>query len=77
MQIKVLFLGVLAELAGTDCRVYYSAKSTGDLMIRIQDDYPEIIHYNFRISLNSDILNDNRPLSDGDEVALIPPFEGG
>jgi sulfur-carrier protein len=77
MQVNVLFFGVLAQVTGTDCRVYREVRSTDELLISIRDDYPEILHYNFRISLNSSIINDRADLKDGDEVVLIPPFTGG
>ena len=77
MKVNVLFFGVLAEIAGTDSRVYREVKSLGDLKLRIQDDFPEVVHYNFRISLNSEILNTDVSLNDGDEIALMPPFAGG
>lgn len=77
MEVKVLFFGVIAEVTGTNCRHYLEVKSIGDLRLRIQDDYPEVVHYNFRISLNNELINDDPLLSDGDEVALMPPFAGG
>ena len=77
MEVKVLFFGVLAEISGTGFKHYYGAKSISDLMHRIQDDYPEIVHYNFRVSVNSEITDDDRLLKAGDEVALMPPFAGG
>jgi molybdopterin converting factor small subunit len=52
-------------------------KSVGDLKLRIQDDFPEIVHYNFRVSVNSEITDNNLLLKSGDEVALMPPFAGG
>jgi molybdopterin converting factor small subunit len=77
MAVKVLFFGVLAEVAGTDCKFYEEVKSMGDLKIRIRDDFPEIEHYSYRISLNSEIINHEPLLKDNDEVALMPPFAGG
>jgi len=77
MSVKVLFFGVLTDIAGTDCRFFENVLSTGDLLHRIQDDYPEIIHYNFRIALNGEILIDDSPLSENDEISLLPPFAGG
>jgi sulfur-carrier protein len=77
MQVKVLFFGVLSEVTGTDCRHYQDVKSTGDLTLRILDDFPEIVHYNYRISHNNEIINADRDLNDQDEVALMPPFAGG
>ena len=77
MQVKVLFFGVLSEVAGTDCRHYSDVKSVNDLRLRILDEIPEIEHYNYRISLNNEIINSDMSLKDNDEVALLPPFAGG
>lgn len=77
MEVRVLFFGVLAEVAGTNFRTYLRVSSFGDLMLRIRDDFPEIAHYKFRITHNR-VLTENEPsLTDGDEVALLPPFYGG
>jgi molybdopterin synthase sulfur carrier subunit len=77
MEVTVLFFGVLSDVAGTGVKTYRDVKSIGDLRIRIQDDYPEIVHYNFRISLNNELINNEPLLNDGDEVAFMPPFAGG
>ena len=77
MEVKVLFFGVLAEVTGTDCKHYRDVKSIGDLKLRIQDDFKEVVHYNFLISLNNEIINNDPILNNGDEVALMPPFTGG
>ena len=77
MQVKVLFFGVLAEVTGSNCKFYSNVKSIGHLKNMILDDFPEIAHYNYRISLNSEIINNDPDLNDGDEVALMPPFAGG
>lgn len=77
MVVKVMFFGVLSDVAGTDCRHYMEAKSINDLKLKILDDFPEIEHYNYRISLNNEILSSDRILNDKDEIALLPPFAGG
>jgi sulfur-carrier protein len=77
MQVKVLFFGVIAEVTGTNCKHYAEVISVGDLKLKIQDDFPEVVHYNFRISLNNEIIDNDPRLTDGDEVALMPPFAGG
>jgi len=56
---------------------YSEVKTVGDLKLRIYDDFPEVIHYNFRISLNNEIINNDSNLNNGDEIALMPPFAGG
>ena len=77
MIVKVLFFGVLAEVTGTNCKHYSEVKSMGDLKLRIQDDFPEMVHYNYRFSLNNALIDNDPLLNDGDEVALMPPFAGG
>jgi len=77
MEVNVLFFGVLAEVTGTNFKHYRDVKSLGDLKLKIQDEFPEVVHYNFRISLNNEIIDNDTKLKDGDEVALMPPFAGG
>jgi molybdopterin synthase sulfur carrier subunit len=77
MQVKVLFFGILAEVTGTICKQYHEVKSISDLKIRIYDDFPEVVHYNYCISLNHEIINHDSALKNGDELALMPPFAGG
>lgn len=77
MTVKVLFFGVLAEITGNGCKHYSDTKSVSDLMMKIQDEFPEIVHYDFRISVNNELTDNEQTLKDGDEVALMPPFAGG
>jgi len=77
MEVKVLFFGVLSEVTGSACKHYREVNSIGDLILRVHDDFPEIIHYNYIISLNNVIINNDPVLKEGDEVALMPPFAGG
>jgi molybdopterin converting factor small subunit len=77
MEVKVLFFGVLAEVTGTNCKHFRDVKSLGDLKLRVEDDFPEVVHYNFRISINNVLIENEQLLNNGDEVALMPPFAGG
>lgn len=77
MEIKVLFFGVLAEVTQTMFRHYRDVNSFGDLKHRIEDEFPEIVHYDFLIAVNSELINDEPDLKNNDEVALMPPFAGG
>jgi molybdopterin converting factor small subunit len=77
MKITVQFLGVLAEVAQTTIKHYRNVRSFGDLKLRIEDDFPEMIHYNYRISVNNEIVNGEPVIVDGDDVIFMPPFTGG
>jgi sulfur-carrier protein len=77
MKVKVLFFGVLSEVTGTGIKIYEDVKSAEHLKQRVADEFPEIVHYKFRISLNDSFINEDAMLKDGDEIAFIPPFAGG
>lgn len=77
MEIQVLFFGVLVEVTQTAFKHYRGVTSFADLKMRIGDDFPEIAHYNFRIALNNELINEDPILKDGDEIAYMPPFAGG
>jgi molybdopterin converting factor small subunit len=77
MKVTVLFFGVLTEITGTGTKFYNDVRTLEDLKIRVADDYPEIVHYDFMVSLNNEIISENQVLNDGDEIALLPPFAGG
>lgn len=77
MEINVLFFGVIAEVTGTGFKHYNGVKDLSDLLHRISDDFPGIAHYNFRIALNNQIIDGEHQIKSGDELAYIPPFEGG
>ena len=77
MRIQVLFFGVLAEVTMTGSKYYMGVRSFDDLRLRVEDNFPEIVLYNYRIAVNNEIINDKPVLQDGDEVAFLPPFTGG
>lgn len=77
MEVKVMFYGVAADVAGLRIKTYNGVKSFGDLKLRIFDDFPELVHYNFRFCHNKVLMNDEPIITDGDEISLLPPFYGG
>ena len=77
MTVKVLFFGVLSEVAGTGLKFYEDVKSIEHLKLRTADDFPEIVHYSFRILLNNEMTDSDTLLTDGDEIIFLPPFSGG
>lgn len=77
MDIRVLFFGVLAEVTQTMFRHYRDITSFRHLMNRITDEFPEFVHYDYRIAVNSELVNDEPVLKNNDEVAFMPPFAGG
>jgi molybdopterin converting factor small subunit len=77
MKVKVLFFGVLSEVAGTGIKFYDNVKSSEHLRMRVIDDFPEFAHYKFKISLNNKLISVDTTLNNSDEIAFLPPFAGG
>jgi molybdopterin converting factor small subunit len=77
MKVRVLFFGVLSEVAGTDMKFYDNVKSIEHLKMRVFDDFSELSHYRFVVSLNNELITGDAELKDGDEAAMLPPFAGG
>ncbi|MCU0362267.1 MAG: MoaD/ThiS family protein [Bacteroidales bacterium] len=74
---KVIFFGVLTDVAGTRVRHFNGAASVKELLLLIEGEYPEIIHYDYRIAVNNEFIDGDLPLSESDEVSFMPPFAGG
>jgi molybdopterin converting factor small subunit len=77
MQVKVLFFGVLTEITGTVVKHYSDVSNSNELISLIEADYPSIVHHSYRIALNNEFIAGEVLLSDGDEIAFLPPFAGG
>ena len=77
MRVRVLLFGPLAEAAGTeavDVEVADGA-TVGDVP-GLVDGLPESLR-SLAYAVNASYAPPDRPLADGDEVALIPPVSGG
>ena len=72
-----MFFGVLAEVTGTEIKFYNDVRSVEHLRQRVSDDFPETVHYRFKVSLNDEFIDCDSELKDGDVVAFLPPFSGG
>ena len=67
------------EIAGAGS-ITYEADTTQELLARAEDDlgerFSEILQIS-RIWLNGEPLEGDSPITDGDEVAVLPPVSGG
>jgi sulfur-carrier protein len=77
MRVKVLFFGVLGDKAGSREKIYEGVTDTDSLERQVAETIPGLEGYSYRIALNQALVTGNAPLSDGDEVAFLPPFAGG
>ena len=81
MTVKVLFFSLLRDLSGTDrLALELPAPSTlGEAVARIGKRFPSLAAWEGRLLLavNGEYADRATVLADGDEVALMPPVQGG
>ena len=77
MKVKVLLFGILSEKAKASDIAFENVSDLNALLARIRVEYPEIKNMQHLVSINREVVKENKILNDGDEIALLPPFAGG
>src|SRR5450755_161961 len=81
MQVKVLYLGMLREIAGRSKEVVVlpDGARLGDLYAQLEQRFPKLQGFrnSLALALNLEYSDFAAELHDNDEVALIPPVSGG
>jgi MoaE-MoaD fusion protein len=81
MQIRVLFFGVLRDLAGQGSELIDLPQpaTLNDLLRLLIEKVPRLNEHlsSIAMSINQEYAQPDSPLSSGDEVALLPPVSGG
>lgn len=81
MRVKVLFLGMLKDIAGHGAEELELERGSdvSTAFARCAERYPRLKNYEDSIVLarNHEFTRRSDPLADGDEVALLPPVSGG
>jgi len=81
MQLRILFFGVLNELAGrdTDSLILPDDSTLADVLSHYQNNMPQLRNFSASIamSINQEYAGPEAKLKSGDEIALLPPVSGG
>ena len=82
MTVRVLLFSQLRDLCGVDelaCALDSTETVVGDLLKRLYDDYEGLREWDGRLLLavNQEYADRDKALSEGDEVAIMPPVQGG
>ena len=77
MSIKVLLFGAIKDKVGKPELELSDFSSTEKVRAHLETEFPFIRSTRYILALNQVRVEDDRPLSDGDEIALMPPFAGG
>ncbi|MBL9158014.1 MAG: MoaD/ThiS family protein [Verrucomicrobiales bacterium] len=81
MKVTVLFFSVLREIAGTDRieRETSDGATLGELVADLEAHFTGLAAWDGRLLLavNGEYADRSTPIAAGDEVALMPPVQGG
>lgn len=80
MKIKLLAFGIAKEIIGCSAMemTLGEKESITLLKTKIASQFPDFQKIaNYRLAVNMEYQNDDFEISDGDEVAIIPPVSGG
>jgi molybdopterin synthase sulfur carrier subunit len=69
--------GMIAEKTGTDSIQVIGIETIDALKIYLNEQFPDLKSAKFSIAVDKQIVQDNREIPFGSEVALLPPFSGG
>ncbi len=74
---KILFFAAIAEYAGTNSITLEPVRNTDELRSVLKGKYPKLETFSYAMAVNKQVILENIPLEESDEVALLPPFSGG
>jgi len=83
MTVRILYFSFLRDIAGhAETEEYLQpgdAWTLGGLMERLEDRMPALRDWDRRLlfAVNQDWADRDRVLQDGDEIAIMPPVQGG
>ena len=79
MNYRVLYFASLRDAAGRDAEsVASDTQDARELYAQRQREYGFAMSAErLRVAVNGEFAAWNRPLSDGDEIAFLPPVSGG
>jgi sulfur-carrier protein len=77
MKVKILFFGMLSEVAGKQEMILNDIGDSETLQNHLTTLIPDLKDYTFRMAINQEFIDNNHTLKDGDVVAMMPPFAGG
>ncbi|MFA5815370.1 MAG: MoaD/ThiS family protein [Bacteroidales bacterium] len=75
--VNVIYFGSVMDITGINSEKIDSPETLNELNELLISRFPGLSVISYRLSVNRQLITDNRQLVDGDEIALLPPFAGG
>lgn len=73
----IYLFGILEEVTGQRILETSYFDSSDKLIRSLKENIPSLNECSFQVSVNQEIVTEDTPLTDQDEIALLPPFSGG
>jgi len=77
MKVKVRLFGMLSEAATVNSIAMADVDNTDEVLRQLFIKFPSLEQMQYTISVNHTIYSEKVDLTDGDEIAMLPPFAGG
>lgn len=77
MQVKVLAFGPLAEEMGGREHIIDILPNSSVRFVLEEKNLEKWLSQGLIVSLNGEKVQEDEPVNDGDEIALLPPVSGG
>jgi len=73
--ISIMAFGQIAEITGNHLSV--AAADTDSLKKILEAMFPTLQSLRYQIAVDKEIISSNTGISEGVQIALLPPFSGG
>lgn len=77
MAVKLLLFGQMKELTGNAELIFGQVPDTDQLKKELISSFPQLEKLPFLIAVDKELIQTNTPITDGQELALLPPYSGG
>jgi molybdopterin synthase sulfur carrier subunit len=76
-RINLMYFGSVMDVTGISAETTDAPETLDDLNDWLVSRFPGLSGIAYRLSVNRQLITGNRQISEGDEIALLPPFAGG
>ena len=76
-RINLIYFGSVMDITNITAETIEAPATLWELNEWLISRFPQLSVTSYRLSVNRQLITDNRQLIDGDEIALLPPFAGG
>lgn len=76
-MVRLLLFGKLKDITGFSEIKLSGMRNTRELKKYLFKKYPQLRKEVFLISVNREIINQDIPIKEDDEIAFLPPVSGG